>query len=130
MKSEISRAYSHKYRNALIAPKSGAPGKIALTDGRANRAVRQTPRMSVSYQSISILIYLWYISGHTLRIKYRFIITASPVSKKMPIVEVQLTTTATTAANMTSPGRRPEKLLCYDSMSASAIGYQSKLPTN
>jgi hypothetical protein len=45
--------------NALIAPKSGAPGKIARTEGRANRAVRQTPRMSVSYQFIRIATYLW-----------------------------------------------------------------------
>jgi hypothetical protein len=59
IKNGISKTYIEKYQNALIAPKSGAPGKIARTDGRANRAVRQTPRMSVSYQFISILTFLW-----------------------------------------------------------------------
>ena len=59
MKNRISHAYSHKHRNALIAPKSGAPGKIARKDGRANRAVRQTPRMSVSYRFIRIATYIY-----------------------------------------------------------------------
>jgi len=33
---------------SMTAPKSGAPGRIDRTEGRAKSAVKQTPRMSVS----------------------------------------------------------------------------------
>jgi hypothetical protein len=41
---------------SMMAPKSGAPGRIARTEGRANRAVRQTPRISISYKKATSVI--------------------------------------------------------------------------
>jgi hypothetical protein len=83
----------------LIAPNSGAPGRIDLTDGKANRDVKQTANSWGAYSKMSVVLVIHNI--HTINTWNRCIITPSQVMIKINTVESQLTTTATTVANLT-----------------------------